>query len=253
MPYAHTHPDIELNYVSDASMTYLHGGTKRTFDPGTLLVFWAGVPHQMIKPPTRGVSIWSYIPLPWLFQWDLPNDFTGRLLSGELLEFKVESELIAGWPSEFASGNPHLQRLLQLELQATLLRLAIELPETQPDNKGHHHGIDGGDRHISRVTSFLAQNYERALSIDEIAEEAKLNRSYLMRLFHKHCKISIWEYLTRLRISHAQRLLSTTKLRVVDIAMECGFSSVAPFYTAFSRLCNCRPLEYRRQNRLTTR
>lgn len=231
-------------------MTYLHGGTKRTFAPGTLLVFWAGIPHQMIKPPTHGVSIWSYLPLPWLFQWKLPNDFPGRLLSGELLEFELESDIIAGWPPKYASSNPYLRRLLQLELQTTLLRLAIKLPainSTQSTDSDSN--VEGGDAHIARVTTFLAQNYDRKLTINDIADEARLNRNYLMRLFQRHCHISIWEYLTRLRISHAQRLLTTTNHRVVDIALECGFGSVAPFYSAFSRYCDIKPLDYRRNNK----
>jgi len=253
MPRAHTHPDIELNYAGESPMTYLHGGTKRTFAPGTLLIFWAGVPHQMIKPPSHGVSIWSYLPLPWLFQWKLPNDFSGRLLSGELLEFELESDVIAGWPQEHASGNPDLRRLLQLELHATLLRLAINLPSKDShQNSESGPDFEGGDSHIARVTAYLAQKYDQPITIDDIASEAKLNRNYLMRLFQSHCHISIWEYLTRLRISHAQRLLTTTNLRVVDIAMECGFGSVAPFYAAFSRYCDTRPLDYRRKNKADT-
>jgi len=59
----------------------------------------------------------------------------------------------------------------------------------------------------------------------------------------------VWEYLTRLRVSHAQRLLITTDLKVLDIAMESGFASVAPFYAAFAaHTPGLRPLDYRRQH-----
>lgn len=50
----------------------------------------------------------------------------------------------------------------------------------------------------------------------------------------------------------AQRLLTTTNHRVIDIAMECGFGSAARFYSAFSRYCNTKPLDYHRNNKVDT-
>ncbi len=77
---------------------------------------------------------------------------------------------------------------------------------------------------------------------------AGLHPKYLMRVFKKQCGVSVWEYLTRLRVSHAQRLLITSDAKVLDIAMESGFSSVAPFYAAFAaHTRGIRPLAYRRQ------
>jgi transcriptional regulator GlxA family with amidase domain len=71
-----------------------------------------------------------------------------------------------------------------------------------------------------------------------------------MRVFRKQCGASVWEYLTRLRVAHAQRLLITTNLKVLDVAMESGFGSVAPFYAAFAaHTQGLRPLDYRRRHR----
>ena len=50
-----------------------------------------------------------------------------------------------------------------------------------------------------------------------------------------------------MRVSHAQRLLVTTDLRVLDVALESGFSSLAPFYNAFGRYCGMRPLAFRKK------
>ena len=84
-----------------------------------------------------------------------------------------------------------------------------------------------------------------------IASHAGLHPKYLMRVFKKLCGVSVWEYLTRLRVSHAQRLLITSDMKVLDVAMESGFSSVAPFYAAFAaHTRGIRPLRYRRQHQL---
>ena len=53
--------------------------------------------------------------------------------------------------------------------------------------------------------------------------------------------------------SDATTLLITTDLKVLDVAMESGFSSVAPFYAAFARhSAGLRPLEYRHRHRPAT-
>lgn len=251
MPQAHTHPDVELNFVHGDSITYLHGGRIQRVISGTLAVFWAGIPHQTLHAPSSGKGIWIYLPLPWILQWKLPNNFTARLLAGELFRFPLDHAILGHWPAEYVSNKPYVHQLLQLELQTTLTRLAITLPPPKASRRPSAHGImDGGDRHIAHVTSFLARNYVETISIDDIAHEVSLNRTYLMHLFRRHCHMSIWEYLTRLRVSHAQRMLTTSNLRVLDIALECGFGSVAPFYNAFSKYCGMRPLAFRNRHQM---
>jgi transcriptional regulator GlxA family with amidase domain len=57
----------------------------------------------------------------------------------------------------------------------------------------------------------------------------------MMRLFKSHSAMSVWEYVVRLRVSHAQGLLITTNHKITDIAIESGFGSVAPFYAAYEK------------------
>jgi len=138
--------------------------------------------------------------------------------------------------------------VLLLELEARLHRLALE----QPRHRGSRLPAAGaaGSAQIERITRFIAEHYREPLAVQDIAAAVNLNAKYLMRVFKQQCRLSVWEYLTQLRISHAQRLLITTDLKVLDVAMESGFSSVAPFYAAFAaRSRGVRPLEYRRRHR----
>jgi transcriptional regulator GlxA family with amidase domain len=57
----------------------------------------------------------------------------------------------------------------------------------------------------------------------------------MMKLFRAHSGMSVWEYVVRMRISHAQRLLITTNEKITDIALESGFGSAAPFYSSFKK------------------
>jgi transcriptional regulator GlxA family with amidase domain len=140
--------------------------------------------------------------------------------------------------------------VLHLEMEARFHRLALGTPTASRRNNRPVGAAGAGQ--IARVTHFIAQHYREPLTIQVIADHARLHPKYLMRVFKKQCGASIWEYLTRLRVSHAQRLLITTDLKVLDVAMESGFASVAPFYAAFSaHTPGLRPLDYRRLHRPT--
>jgi transcriptional regulator GlxA family with amidase domain len=45
--------------------------------------------------------------------------------------------------------------------------------------------------------------------------------------------LSVWEYVVRLRVTHAESLLVTTNQKITDTAHKSGFGSAAPFYAAY--------------------
>jgi transcriptional regulator GlxA family with amidase domain len=53
------------------------------------------------------------------------------------------------------------------------------------------------------------------------------------------------EYVTQYRLSHAQRLLATTDLKILDVALASGFGSASRFYQVFMAMCGLTPRDYR--------
>jgi AraC-like DNA-binding protein len=76
---------------------------------------------------------------------------------------------------------------------------------------------------IGRVTDLIHACYERALTIDELAEAAHWSRFHMMREFKALHAISPYEYLQRRRTQTASRLLCSTDLSVAEIAERTGF------------------------------
>lgn len=253
MAAPHTHPDIEINFLfAGASVRYLHGGTTHTLTGERLAVLWGGVPHQALAPGITGEGVWLTVPLAWFLQWRLPHDLPHRLLTGTIAQsvpLAGERAMFERWVEDFASGEPARRRVLLLELEARLHRLALEQPARRSRPRAVRSAEAGRDQ-IERITHFLAAHYREPLAVQTIADAVGLHPKYLMRVFKQQCRLGVWEYLTRLRLSHAQRLLITTDLKVLDVAMESGFSSVAPFYAAFApHSRGLSPLAYRRQHR----
>lgn len=249
MAEPHTHPDIEINFLLGGRCAYLHTGGVTAVAAGRFTVLWGGVPHQTLAPGITGEGIWITLPLAWFLQWQLPNGLRDRLLGGEIVSGApdpADAPRLERWLADEASGEPGRRRVLLLELAARFHRLALEIPRRAARARP---AADGGAGQLTRVTRFIAQHYREPLAVDAIAADAGLHPKYLMRVFKKQCGVSVWEYVTRLRVSHAQRLLITTDLKIVDVALESGFASLGPFYRAFAACApdGLAPLDYRRK------
>ena len=82
--------------------------------------------------------------------------------------------------------------------------------------------------------------------VKDIAKAADLNPNYAVTLFHSKCGTHISDFIIMLRVYEAQRLLLTTDMKIIDIAMDAGFGSMSNFYKCFKRVCRKNPKEYRK-------
>jgi AraC-like DNA-binding protein len=251
MRYPHHHDDIELNYLEDGAMTYLLGGHQFSIEAGRLLAFWAAVPHQVtwIAPETR--LRWLYVRLPLVLEWDLPPAFIEALLSGTPLIDRppeqpgVDLGLFQQWHTDLGRKQPDVSRIVLLEVEARLRRLALT-SQVSVESGGDH--AEGGARlrQAKQMALFIARHHTDALTVEAIAQTVNLHPNYAMHIFRQQLNTSIGEYLMRHRVAHAQRLLLTTDQPVLDVALDAGFGSLSRFYAAFKRLCGQSPGQYRR-------
>jgi transcriptional regulator GlxA family with amidase domain len=135
---------------------------------------------------------------------------------------------------DFESGNAARRKVLLLEIQTRLHRLALNMPSQVPNQPST--AASGGEARIETITKHINTRYFENITVREIADTVGLNPRYLMKLFRTHTGMSVWEYVSRLRVCHAQRLLITTNEKITDIAFQSGFGSTAPFYATFRKL-----------------
>src|SRR5436309_3500937 len=85
MPYAHSHADFELNFLTRGQMRYAFGGRIVTVSPGRLALFWGSIPHQSVETTPDCSGIWATFPLSLLLSWNLPKKLDERMLRGEFV------------------------------------------------------------------------------------------------------------------------------------------------------------------------
>lgn len=254
------HNEVELNLLPSGSVTYLLGGKKVRIESGRLIAFWAAIPHQIIEYSEGHEYFVATIPFAWFLQCKLPDKLVQPLLRGEVISeprqqrSAFDCDLFAQWEHDL-QGAPQddLQRLVLLEMEARLLRLAHALPAQSKAAQQRQRKLvlnDGGLNKVEQMACFVAQHYLEQLNVEDIGKSVGLHPNYAMNLFQKTFGTTLIDYLTHHRVSHAQRLLATTDEKIVEVAFSSGFGSISRFNEAFRRECGCSPREYRRQHQL---
>ncbi len=98
---------------------------------------------------------------------------------------------------------------------------------------------------FSSVQEYLQFNYFKPIQINDICKNINISRSYLFRIFKKYADTSVEEYLLKLRIQHAKKLLATTDFPTTSIANLVGYTNLSSFYRMFKRIEHVTPSEWR--------
>jgi YesN/AraC family two-component response regulator len=98
---------------------------------------------------------------------------------------------------------------------------------------------------VKQALGYIQRNYPHTLSRGEISAAVGVSEDYLSRIFSREMGLSPWEYLNRLRVLQAKRLLADSKESVTWIAAQVGFDDPAYFSRVFQKLEGCSPREYR--------
>lgn len=96
--------------------------------------------------------------------------------------------------------------------------------------------------------SIINRSYTEPLSLTQISEYINVNPSSLSSEFNAEMGMSLTEYISGLRLEHAQRLLAETELPVSDISNQSGFTGVKYFREVFKKQTGLSPQQYRNQH-----
>ncbi|MDF2875271.1 MAG: two component transcriptional regulator, AraC family [Sporomusa sp.] len=99
---------------------------------------------------------------------------------------------------------------------------------------------------IEQVLKYIESLPPGQVTLAEAAKHVYMNPSYLSQLFKQQQGINFIDYVTQIRLNEAKRLLTSTTLRISEIAERLGYSDLAYFTNIFKRSCQVTPSEYRK-------
>lgn len=250
---ADQHDEVELNYLTEGSLTYLMGGRRVLVPARRLAVFWATVPHQIVDH--EGVSPYyvATVPFEHFLKWATPSQLHMRILHWEVVVDSAVNDpdrdrfMFEQWIHDVSDES--LAPAVALEIQARLLRMARYLTDPQPGaNSQEFVQLESQDK-AERMACHISRDYVERLTVPLIAAEVDLHPDYAATLFKKTFGTTIVNFITRHRIAHAQRSLLSSHDQIINIAADSGFDSLSRFNRAFKQHTGSTPSEYRKARR----
>lgn len=106
--------------------------------------------------------------------------------------------------------------------------------------------ISKSSEKIIGILNYVNDNFDKKLSIEDIANSLFISKSYISKLFNKFIGLSFIEYLIEVRLSYAVRDLSNPNLNIEYIAEKNGFPNTRSFVGSFKNKYNCLPSIFRK-------
>ena len=104
------------------------------------------------------------------------------------------------------------------------------------------------DFYIKEALSFIEQNFQNDITVEEIAACSGLNSSYFGKIFHEVLGKSPQEFLISYRMTKATELLKLTSLSIAEVGSAVGYSNQLHFSRAFKKIYGISPKQWRNEN-----
>ena len=252
----HYHPEFELTLTLNSRGQRYIGDSIESYDDGDLVLLGPNLPHtwcsaERIDPGTPHVAVVMWFTESW-----------GAGLNAALTEMQPAAALlaragrgIAFSPDASQAARPLIQKIPALGVAERLFALMQVLVLLAGDRAAKPIAGPAADRRrvelpdrvrIERVLDHIHAHYREPIPIEVLADTAALSPSGFHRLFRRHTRLTVGDYVAELRIGQACALLVNSGRPIAHIADEVGYRNLANFNRRFRTLKKMTPREFRR-------
>jgi AraC family transcriptional regulator len=239
----HTHPAYSFVYAfNDYCRIKIGDRIKRSIH-GKVCAISPGVVHQELESELSPRYIAVFISAEY-FDKQLEYYEVGANLCFQGEYYPANGNItrhMTEYLNEYEVAGPGYQKLLEangLKITHSLIRMIYG---TKPKDQNFTDRIS-----VNKVISFMHAHYGQRLTVADMATVACVSASHFARLFRTETGAAPMEYLHRIRLNIAKRMLRTGDTSLTQIALKCGFNSSSYFSTCFSRSFNMTPSEFRK-------
>ena len=252
-PMIHSHQDYwEFTILTEGTLHNIRNGKKETYRENTLFFSTTQDTH-CLKKGAEGKIRYINIAVKESYLTKLLNvlspTFKQALLDGErAYHFPVDSI----YKIEELLYKVNLLTSKQLRLKNDLLNAAtlLILQHLFSSKINLFDDTFNGDFVWMQKLSDIMQNPEfPTYTVTDLCTKLGYSRMQLNRLFKQHLGKKPHEYLTDYKLRHAKSLLKNTDMKILDIAMTSGYSTLSQFQLNFKRKFGITPGQYRKQSK----
>ena len=250
----HWHPEIEITYVQKGTMCYKVNHMVYHLKEGDIVFNNSGALHSGTMENQKDCA---YIPV--TFDSRLIYGFFQSTVNSKYVDPVIQDSMLPAicidqsepWHKPF---REYLLRIIDLdekkpdfyELDITIClqsmwRLLLEHityePQASRENSLEY------DR-IKKILSYIEENYQNKITLNDIAGHIHLCESECTRLFKRHMNTTVFAFLQEYRIERSLEFLQDDQ-PVSAVADKAGFSDPNYYSKVFAKIKGCSPREYR--------
>ena len=247
----HWHTPFEVIMPVKNGYTAVVGEQHYELREGDILLICPGIVHELFAPESGERIIFQ----PSLSQIQIRElDLLISLLRPVVLitpeEFPdfhpIAQRLMMEIKEEYFLCEPYYEtaiysRFMHILVDIGRLHGALKHPVSDASNSRQKDYLDK----FLYITNYINEHFAENLSLEQVADLAGFSKYHFTRLFKQYTDTSFYKYLNQKRIDYAKTLLLDPDLPVIDVALQCGFSSLSAFLRMFKQLNKCTPTEFR--------
>lgn len=240
----HAHKNhLELQFISGGKADIRIGGHVYHVQKGDVVIYNAGVLHDECPDLKCGISFYNCavknfhapcLPENIFLSHDVKPVLHTEKMSGVVETiFRELFEQVS--QKKFCSAEicHHL-------LNALLVILSNQIPHEKIIRR------DKFDASFRKCKEFIDEHFAENISVVQMSEIANMSVSGFSHHFKKIFGLSPGQYLIRLKIGMAQKLLIGTDKSITEIGMELGYDNVSHFNNQFKKFVGASPQNYRK-------
>lgn len=253
----HFHNLLEIGFCHEGRGELVFEDTVYPYREGTITVVPKNYPHT-----TNGVrsvvNRWEYLFID--MEKVLPELFPGRKRQAEPLLERINKQAICTTVSQqpelaglvrsilremtqrkemYAEAVYGLMRAMFVEIGRCSVQ-GEEQPEPERPKKPEQ-------IQISRALEYVGDYYAKPLKISDLAGACHMSETHFRRVFVRCMGMHPIDYINMVRVKMACERLRKTNEPIADVALKCGFTSLATFNRNFKKITGTVPNEWKKQ------
>ena len=252
----HYHDYYEISFITEGFGKRIVGDSIEEFQPGDLVFIGRNLPHVWI-PEKESISLSSrslemvflQIPIKTLAPefLALPElKYVNNALKQSERGIRITGDTL-NQVSNIMLQLPYLdnfERFLQFFRLMDIIGQSKDLVALASVNYKNLQ-FDTKNKRILTIHEYLMKNYRESIDLKEIASLVNMAEGSVCRFFKSIAGITIFEYLNKIKVDFACKLLMDMNLTILDVAIDSGFNNISHFNKQFKILTGIPPREYR--------
>ncbi len=246
----HWHDFFEITYYFEGRGKNIINGKEYEICPGSAVFLTPTDYHEiLVDEPMTEVTL--------MINPDVIDDElmynTVELDDAVYCVFGDEERMSLEYLLEMLQNEFRWNRQYGLTCQKNLVGLIVAQIVRKYDSNNHgnvslrQHMLGRDEKLFKKAMSYILLNFTNNPGLSEISEHLGYSSCYFSRRFHKIAGVSYKEYMRKLRLNHAKRLLLSGDMSVAEVATNSGYATLQVFLADFKSVYGETPTAFRKR------